>query len=301
MANTLKTKKPSRVRNYVFTINNPNGKHFEMLHNLYDCGIASYVLFQLEIGEESKTEHFQGHLELTKGMTISALQKQTGEFKFGFLAPCVDREKSIKYVTKGKTKVAGPWSFGEPKIQGYRTDLQEVCEMIKNGTSFKTIAEEYPMQIVRYGRGFKELKSLLTEDRVGWKPFLTVIKGSPGRGKSKFIYDNHDSKSIYCKSAKTVWWDGYDGHTVAVINEFGPKSPITMEELNELIDYYPCQVQIKHGSANFVARHVYITTNHAPSDWWTGDMSSFWRRVDRYIDMDKELPPEDKKSPPQLQ
>lgn len=278
-----------RVRNYVFTINNPNAFHHEMLEKLVADGIAGYILYQLEVGKETKTPHFQGQIELTNAMTISALQKQVGEFKFHFLQQMISKKGSTKYVTKSDTRIGGPWEIGTPKKQGARTDLEEISEMVKEKKSMKEIAEEYPSQYIRYNRGIKELKLALEEkkERVGWKPFLTIIKGQPGIGKSKMVFEKHfPNDEIYIKDPKIKWWDGYRGQDVVIINEFKSTSVISMEDFNNLIDYYPWRVETKGGTANFTSKFVYITTNYNPSEWWTGDMSSFWRRVDKYIDLD---------------
>lgn len=181
----------SKARNWVFTLNNPDG--------LLDPSLwpgAKYCVYQHEIGE-SGTEHFQGYVEFAQPKTLKALKQLLPtahlEIRQG------TSEQAIAYSTKEDTRIDGPYHWGVPAEQGKRTDLQAIYDLIKNGATEQDILEAYPAQYMRYFRGIQQALTLLS-DNVQRSSYLLgdftwprqplenalLLHGPPGTGKTSF-------------------------------------------------------------------------------------------------------------------
>lgn len=139
--------------------------------------------------------------------------------------------------------------------------------MIIAGDSLLKVATEYPTQFIRYGDGFKKLKSCLILPRSTMTQGLW-FSGSTGIGKSlqamlvaNDVADGEDD--VFYKSDMSHWWCGYAGQSVVVWNDFRwsqcPNGNRSVGWLLNLIDRYPHKVQVKNGSCQFRAKLVIIT------------------------------------------
>jgi len=66
----------SRFRNWVFTLNNPDGLLTPDLDWVVDDPVH-FLAYQLEVGD-SGTEHFQGYLELSRPCTMAVVAALPG-------------------------------------------------------------------------------------------------------------------------------------------------------------------------------------------------------------------------------
>jgi hypothetical protein len=69
-----------------------------------------------------------------------------------------------------------------------------------------------------------------------------------------------------------MWFDGYDGHTAALLDDFAGKfSKFSLNNLLRLLDRYKVQFPIKGGYTFFQPRRIFLTTNIHPREWydWT--------------------------------
>jgi len=67
------------------------------------------------------------------------------------------------------------------------------------------------------------------------------------------------------------WWEGYDGQSVVIMDDFYGKS-ITIDDFKRWVDKYPCKVNIKNGSSQLLARRIYVTSNAGWKTWWGADL-----------------------------
>jgi len=74
------------------------------------------------------------------------------------------------------------------------------------------------------------------------------------------------------KKGDAVWWEGYTGQRVVIIDDF--YGNLDIDTFKRIIDRYPLKVNVKNGSAQFLAERVYITSNTGWRNWWPTDLLS---------------------------
>lgn len=142
----------SQSKYWCFTINNPTEEDVTQC-GLVDC---SYIIYGDEVGEGG-TPHLQGYIEFPTRRRRNAVARLLPR---AFLASRRgSAEQAAEYCRKeGKFTERGEISQSE---QGKRTDLDEVADMIKGGSSLQEIAQEYPKAFMRYGSGIKRTWDML--------------------------------------------------------------------------------------------------------------------------------------------
>jgi len=101
-----------------------------------------------------------------------------------------------------------------------------------------------------------------------WITTVTVYWGPPGIGKSKRArYEaGPDAFWLAQPQESAVWWDGYAGQEVVVIDEF--YGWLKRVQLQRLCDSTPEWVPVKGAMYPFLAKRIIITSNVPPSQWW---------------------------------
>lgn len=258
----------SNCKNWVYTINNPDGGCCEPA--TWSGDYVQYNIWQMEVGEEG-TVHYQGYVQLTQKKRISALKSQLcahahWEPRRG------SHEQAKEYASKEETRMEGMevMEVGKEVSFGQRSDLIKLKEDLKNGMSLKDVSDAHFGPFLRYSRAIKEYQTLHQQNNRNWATQTTVYWGPPGTGKTKrALYEGGLDAYWLPKpsSGGTVWFDGYDGHEVVVIDEFFGWIPRDL--LCRMCDRYPLLVQVKGGTVPFVAKRIYITSNAAPAEWYT--------------------------------
>jgi len=274
------------ARNYVFTENNPSTNQ----PSWPEC--IKYASWQLERGADG-TPHLQGYIELSSSRKLAfvkaILPRAHWEIRRGTQA------QAREYSRKEDTRIDGPWEHGtyEPHLPGKRSDLLAVKDAIDTGMSEPDLWETHFGDMCRYHKAFNEYKRAKHEDR-NWPTRVYLVIGPPGCGKTRYCARN--APTAYWKSRTgndNQWWDGYDGHSDVVIDEF--YGWIRYDTLLRLIDRYPLLVECKGGTRKFVARRIFITSNRDWRDWYPniGDMGALERRINefgvRVIDFNENL------------
>ena len=152
----------------------------------------------------------------------------------------------------------------------------------------RDIADELPTTYVQYRRGLEELRQELRGERRTWKSNTTVFWGRrSGTGKSRLARDlagTDEEPYIFMPSTgQGCWFDGYGGQRVAIFDDFvGTQVPF--RTMLQVLDRYPSRMPVKGGSVSWCPRKVYITSNVAPSEWYSHvrglDVSPLLRRLD---------------------
>lgn len=155
-------------------------------------------------------------------------------------------------------------------MQGSRTDLVAIKDMISSGASLRDVADEYFTDFVRYHKGIEKYVGLCAQPRNGVAPEILFFLGPTGCGKSYRAFDLCKDCSYYVKPAGK-WWDGYNGqHTVIFDEWYGHCYPYT--ELLRLLDRYVYPIEVKGGSTHILSSTVrfIFTSNQHPKDWYEG-------------------------------
>lgn len=191
-----------------------------------------------------------------------------------------------RYCTKEDCRVEGPWRLGL-NSQGQRTDLAALMQMIKEGASERKVLEEFPSQYFRYRHSIVAAINLHVPHR-DFKPEIEIYHGATGTGKTRKAYEDN-KESCHIQSARTKWWDGYEGQRVVIVDEF--YGQWKYDALLQICDRYPYRVQVKGSSVPLRPLKIIFTSNRAPDTWYQHTIVEFMRRVTRilYFDQDGEV------------
>lgn len=255
-------KPPGKYRAYMVTINNPTEDEEKSFKD-HEC---RYYVYQIEKGAEGTT-HLQGFVYYENPRVWPKKH-----FPRAHLEAARNVKTCIRYCKKEETRVRGPYEKGESPMQGKRSDLEYIGELITKGVEMKEIAVEFPGKVIQYGRGMERLATMIMPKRTR-KPLITWLWGKAGVGKSRFPREHCPKDwSIYVKDS-TMWWDGYTGQKIVIIEDFDGKWPF--RDLLRCLDRYEYQGQVKGGYVPIAPQEIYITCEFDPSHFWSRDTYEF--------------------------
>lgn len=243
-------------------------------------GGFEYMVVQRERCPTSGRLHWQGYCVCKHPVSLGGMQRLLPgahlEVRRGSHAD------ARAYCTKDDTRVAGPFEFGREPVQGERTDLGDLCDLVRQGRSDRELAEAHPVSFLRYGAHINRLRMALLPPR-STKTRVVVLRGPTGCGKSRWAFGQFGDE-CYVKDG-SQWWDGYCGQRVVVLDEF--YGQLAHSFMLTLMDRYPLNVQVKGGYATFNSPLIIITSNTDPREWYSGLTEKgvawkpqFWRRID---------------------
>jgi hypothetical protein len=175
--------------------------------------------------------------------------------------------------------------FGEKPAQGKRSDLDEVVTLVSDGKRIREIAEECPIQFVKFHKGIERLIALKQPSRA-WKTEVYWFWGATGTGKSKRAFEMGAESSFFVKDPLNKWWDGYEQQDVVIIDDYR-RDFSTFASLLRLMDRYPMTVEAKGSTVNFASKVLIITTPKSPSETWEGrteeQLGQLMRRIEHVV------------------
>lgn len=162
-------------------------------------------------------------------------------------------------------------------FQGKRNDLLSVKAWIDEHPTAAQLDlfENNFQQTIMYGRNLMKYRFLKMKKAVQNKyiPNLEVIVvwGETRAGKNRWIFEREDRTDVYkipMKQGDSVWFDGYDGESCLLFEEF--HGQIRTAKMQKLLDHFQIMVPVKgdHVWSNW--NTIYITSNTAPKDWYHG-------------------------------
>lgn len=156
--------------------------------------------------------------------------------------------------------------------QGHRTDWDSLRDAIVAGADEKTLALSDMQKMSCYGHGISRIIGWLGPVRETTPEDMQVVVfyGQPGCGKSKVAACIADWCGGFVRKAQDkAWWDGYCGQSMVVMDEFlGEESDYPASAFLGLCGGGACQVAPKHGSRQFLADLIIVTTNYHPTRWY---------------------------------
>lgn len=269
-----------RSRSWFLTINNFTEQDVAMIK----AEDTVYKVWQFEIGK-SGTKHLHCLLYFKNARTWPKKRYPTARIEYPrSLNDC------IVYCQKERTRVDGPWSEGTCPCQGRRTDLEELANAIREGTSLRDIATTNGAEYIRYHHGLKALREIYLKPR-NWrkKPHVTWIYGASGTGKTRCIFEEFDTgdittEDIYVKE-NNKWFDGYTQQKVFLWDEISPTGCPLVDFL-KIFDRYPCQRETKGGHVHINSGRMFITSSKHPLDMYSSSDNNdveIMRRLDVII------------------
>lgn len=241
-----------------------------------------YAVWQLELSESGR-EHYQGYVEFGQPKRIAALHKMEGLETAHFEVRKGTREQAREYCKKLDTRIDGPFEIGD-WLAGVtdKVDHFVMKELVKEGKTDKEIYEDHPSFFMRYHNVIPKVRLMYAPQR-NTKTVTTLIYGPPGCGKTRMAAAM--LKDAYWKQPHTKWWDGYDGKSDVVIDDF--KGWLAYTHLLRIMDRYPLLVEVKGSQSNFNPRQLVITCSTLPWTWYSPEVPFKWpefsRRVDTFL------------------
>jgi len=287
-------------RVFVFTVNNPEHcKPFADFGKVMDRTIAAnnglngltYMIWCHEIGEAG-TPHLQGYMQLKKKMKIQSLKNKVKPKIKAWVQQAVKPASfNIDYISHTGAHadkpglMGGPWTFGNVEditTAGRRTDIEALVTSIKSGKNLKQLCSDHTGTMLKYFGNAQKISQLLSTQKRAWRTELYIYTGRAGAGKS---YQAHAEGRAYLRElgldedvydmpvpnkTQPVWFQGYEGQAVVIIDDFYGSIDINM--MKNLCDENPMLVPVKNGHAQFLARRIYITSNVSWTNWWGADL-----------------------------
>lgn len=253
-------------KRWCFTENNPVGVLTdETFKYLKHCRFA---IWQLEEGE-SGTMHYQGYMEFSQGMRLTSLKNVFGDW-FHFEKAKGNQAQNIAYCTKAEGRHEGPFEYGDREVggQGRRNDTlaksKLMCQRIREGATdyelamdpeLDTLFLRYPKNVAAYRLAVMSHTLRTTKTEVFW------LYGPTGTGKTTYALQFNP----YLKPHSTRWFDGYQGQSIALLDEFDDTF-FSLNFLLQLIDKSPIIVESKGAHVPWIPKTIYITSNDLPLD-----------------------------------
>lgn len=289
---------PKRNRQHCCTKNNYTSEDVDALH-VFANEKCTYLVYGEEAGSLNNTPHLQIYFELKDAMTYSALNKKL--FRAHYEKRRALPKQAAGYCMKGEMDASptGDYSyyfdnphdtwigeqFGEISSQGKRSDLDGPAELIAEGGSLEEVAEQYPVQFIKYNQGLLRLRQTLLKPRkLDAMPEVIVLHGPTGTGKTRDAYLKYwpDVPHYLWKPSNGNWWDGYDGQDKVIIDEFRGQMP--WSDILGLLDRNEFRAQVKGAFVNVVASKFVITSPFPPSHWYRDDS-----RYDRFAQLERRI------------
>lgn len=278
-----------RLRRFVFTLNNYTEEELEAIKE-FGRDKCRWMICAKETGEEQMTQHLQGGCLLISQTCFSTLKKSKG-FERAHLENMYGKpEDTLSYCTKQDKE---PFIVGELPQQGKRNDLREAVEFIQEGHTLQELAKndiDGGVVIVKYYKGLSIYRSLVREPRLQ-PPKVFWLYGKTGTGKTRTAMAMADwygdrTNDLWISSGTLRWFDGYDGQSVAIFDDFRPAHVPTFAFFLRLLDRYPVSVEIKGSFVFWTPKIIIITSPYSVDQSFPGgslyeseDLAQLKRRI----------------------
>lgn len=247
-------------RNHRFTLNVDEDHanwmpDFEGLCQIGEDSRVRGLAFQEEIAPTTGTQHYQGFIRMKKAWKRSAMSSlfkaYLGHSRAAFQKSDFPTE-AVAYCTDAKKRLSkeGCWTFGDLEFpQGKRSDLLEIKEKIsKVGWKHADLYNAHFASSVRYMNGIEKAAFYLAKaQQVERNVEVCWLWGKAGSGKSRLARAGltiNDYFRLPAPQGGRIWWDGMEGESVLVIEEFNSNT-MPIENLLEILDRYPLQLPVK--------------------------------------------------------
>lgn len=248
----------SACKNWCLTINNCD----QFIP--FDAIKMGYLVQGKEVAPTTGTKHLQVYVQFLKKIRLTGVKKlyPTAHIEPARGSPAQNREYCIK---------DGDFmESGEPVKQGQRSDLNEFKLAIDNGINdgkgYGQIIGE--LRELNYGSYIRYERSLSRDIQRqipsrSWETIGFIHWGDTGTGKTRYCQTTFPG-AFWLSGSK--WFDGYEGQSVVIIDEFYGWLPFSM--LQRMLDRTPYSVETKGGTRKFLAKEVHFTSNKPLSEWY---------------------------------
>lgn len=239
------------------TINNPTREDWECFQTALDR--SKYFSCKGQLEKES-TLHIQAVVRWDqKGRTFEQVKSM---FPRAHIEPGRHCKALSNYVMKEDTKV-GPtfaerWEDSE---QGKRSDIHDVVALLMEGTSIADLAEQCPIEFVKYHRGLQELSRAVKKQRLE-KPSATWHISSDPNGLTRSMLDESPNAIYVANDSK--WWEGYENQDIIIFNDWVGMP--TVRDLQRLLSGVPLRGEMKGSHVLVTPKDIVVTAEEPPPE-----------------------------------
>lgn len=248
---------------------------------------VNYIGWQVETCPTTGRKHCQAWAYSEKPQRFTAWKKAfPGAHIERMHGTFAQNDNYCSKTTSGTLKELGT----RPMENGKKRVLLQIKEEIEAGERVSKLQknDQYFEPILRYERGLRDYERRLRQEKAiddGYKPkTVTVLIGSAGSGKTKYVYDQHDGHSVYTMPKNDGRWFGtYDGQPVVLFDDVGPGDIMPITTFLRITDGYPIEVEVKGGFTPWIPTHIYITSNRAINEWWPDMTPEHYMAIQRRV------------------
>jgi len=290
---TPRSQAGQRIRRFVFTLNNYTDEEVEQIKTL-SC---TWLIFGKEVAPSTGTPHLQGACVIGRQVAFSQVKTWPGFARSNLQVMCGTPQQCRVYCSKEDPDFYETGVI--PLDNGKQTTLTAVVARVRAGESLADLArdEEGGVCVVKFSKGLTVLRSCLVPPRTQ-PPTVIWLHGPTGAGKTReavnFAEKHFGQFNFWISSGGLRWFDGYDGHKVAIFDDFRPKHVSHFSFLLRLLDRYPVQVEIKGAFIQWVPHYIFITAPGDARETWSystpENLAQLERRITHSFEIPREIP-----------
>ena len=262
-------------RKFLLTINNPieHGlDHMEIKKIISEnFKTITYGCMCDEVGLETATLHTHLFIAFPNAVEFDRVKKYFPSAHIDFArGTCEENRNYIRkegnYAKdkKKETNLSETFEeFGEMPIerQGYRSDLADLIDMIKNGMTNNEIISQCPQYSFNIDK-IERVRQTIREDKFSkvFRRLETVyIFGKPGTGKTRGVMEKFGYENVYRITDLDHPFDGYKGQDVVIFEEFS--SGFRIQDMLNYLYGYPLELPCRYLNKVACFTKVFIISN----------------------------------------
>ncbi len=261
----------SRARKYQLTINNPVEKEFTHEKIFSVVNQMNWEYFCM-CDEENETYHTHIFICFKNAVSFDRLKKLFPQAHIEAAhGTCQQNRDYIrkegKYVDteKKETNLIDTFKeYGEMPLDVATKNTkisEDVLQMIKDGYSDYDIIEQYPSYGTKISQ-LQQLRQVIIDNNASdtWRDLtVTYIYGDTATGKTRFVMEKYGYKNVCKITNYKNPFDNYKNQDVILFDEF--RSSISISDMLQYLDGYPCKLSARYTDKTAVYTKVYIISN----------------------------------------
>ncbi len=262
---------PHRLRHWVFTLFD-----FERWDPSLDAPMT-YLVWQREKCPDTGRLHIQGYVEFSNGIRLTRARNLLG-VPTAHLEPRLgSRDQARDYAMKTDTRDlgpdAGPFELGEFNHSATQSkkSYKRARDFMAQGHTLDDLLDDMPCMYARHRSAWQHARaSHLQKKARTWRDVRTWVLWGPTRtGKTRQAHEiMPNAFTLNFGKTGSVWWDGCDGHTELIIDEFRGHKQIPYSYLLQILDGHTQRLDVKGSFTYALWTRVIITSNVQPELWY---------------------------------
>lgn len=265
--------KDDRSRKYQITINNPIDKGFnhEEIKSILNSMQFVYYCMCDEIGD-NKTEHTHIYVCFKNAVYFSTIKKRFPpahiEVARGSSSENRDyirKEGKYELSDKKETNIISTFEeFGDMPLDTRNKNLkvsEEVINLILDNVSIANIIKQFPSYATKTNALEQARQIIISEEyQDKWRDLeVTYIYGKTATGKTSYVMNKYGYKNVCKITNYKNPFDNYKCQDVILFDEF--RSSITISDMLQYLDGYPCSLPSRYSDKQACFTKVYIISN----------------------------------------